>query len=242
MSMGMLASLSSGATGCASADRADPQEMRLPPVAIVVAPVMNLSNSRDWDPLRVSDVLCSEMSRAGDINVVPLNRTLAALAEMGKSRVESPDDALELARGFDADAAVVMAITEYQPYDPPRIGLTLQWYAAQRTPRYSSLDPVDASRAPVDAAPASASVTSSDALPLQVQRIFDATDPAVQHDLREYASHERESDSPYGWRVNVKSQELFVRYCCWATIESIQQLRKQGAIEHDFAGAGGPRP
>jgi len=228
--------------GCASQDRVDPARVALPPTTVVVCPVINLSNSRDWDPLKVSDLLASEMTLAGNVNVIPLNRVMAALAEMGKSRIESPDDALELAREFDADAAIVMALTEYQPYDPPTVGLTLQWYAAPRSVVHSSLDPVEASRSATDVVPRSPSAMPSDQLPLQVQRTFHATDPAVQHDLREFASHTRKSDSPYGWRVNVKSQERFVRYCCWAAIQSIQTLRKQGVMDREYAGAGGPQP
>ena len=52
---------------------------------------------------------------------------------MGKTAVETPQDALDLAGELGADATLVAAITEYQPYDPPIVGVVMQWYA--RGPR-----------------------------------------------------------------------------------------------------------
>ncbi len=201
-----------------------------PPQVVVVAPVLNLSNSSDWDPLKVTDIVASEFQSFPGIVVIPVNRTLAALALMGKNAVETPQDALDLAREFKADATVVTAITEYNPYDPPIVGVVMQWYAPLRQEGSPAFDPVSASRQASDVAPASSS-TSDAAVPLlQVQRVYNAADEVVLTDVRSFAAERTGHGSAYAWRIYVKSQELFVRYCCWASIRSMLLAREPDRV------------
>ena len=85
-----------------------------PRQVIVVAPVLNLSNSTEFDTLKVTDAVASEAVGFPGIGVVPVNLVLAALAERGTTRVESPAEAVELARRFGAQATLVTAVTEYR--------------------------------------------------------------------------------------------------------------------------------
>jgi hypothetical protein len=214
--------------GCATHHEAatvDPPPPEPPQVVVVVAPVLNLSNNTDWDPLKVTDILASELQSFPGVVVIPVNRTLAALALRGKTAVETSQDALDLAREFNADATVVAAITEYDPYDPPRVGLIVQWYALDRRGAGSTFDPVSASRQATAAAPA-AELARDAAIPLyQVQRVFSAADRAVIKDIKSYAKQRDGHKSPYDWQIYTKSQELFVRYCCWAAIRPISKTR-----------------
>jgi hypothetical protein len=201
-----------------------------PPEVVVVAPVLNLSNSTYWDPLKVTDILASEFQSFPGIVVIPVNRTLAALALRGKSAVETPQDALDLARELQADATVVTAITEYNPYHPPRVGLVMQWYAPpQRRQAPAPFDPVAASRQAAGLAPA-ASATAAPAPVLQIQQVYDAAEDAVLADARAFGARRSGHDSPYGAGIYVKSQELFVRYCCWASIRSMLLERGSSRI------------
>ncbi len=190
------------------------------PVVVVVAPVLNLSGSSDWDPLKVTDMVASEMQSFPGIVVIPVNRALAALAQAGRFAVETPQDAFDLAAEFDADATVVTAVTEYDPYDPPRVGLLMQWYsrAGSRAMRF---DPVSASRQAAEMLPPSGSAADALAPQLQVQRVFDASATEVRNEVRAFGRWRAAHGSPYDWRVYVKSQELFVRYCCWSAIRSM---------------------
>lgn len=177
----------------------------------MVAPVLNLSNRDDWDPLKVTDALASELQSFPGIAVIPVNRTLAALAGMGKSACESPDDAHELARRFGATATVVAAVTEFDPYDPPRLGLILQWYDASPDRELMS--------------------AAQDWLPAwQVQRTFDASHESVQRELRDYDRARESRDSPYGAATHTKSQELFARFCMWSAIVTMQEHRAAGRV------------
>jgi hypothetical protein len=190
---------------------------------LVVAPVLNLSGSDAFDPLRVTDLIASEFLSFEGVSVIPVNLTLAELYRHGKALVETPADAVELARAFGADATLVIGVTEYDPYEPPVIGLVMQWYdGPQRSQVGTDLDPVAASRAL-----SSPEIALSSAAPVgptwQVQRVFNAADEHLLEDLQEFAA-EREGDrSPFGWRKYTKSQELYVRYCGHALFRTMLQ-------------------
>ena len=218
-------------TGCALMNAAtDNRPAPIQPLVVVIAPVLNLSNSSDWDPWTVTDMVASECQSFDGVAVIPPNRALAALGLMGKTGVETPQDALDLAAQFGADATIVAAITEYQPYDPPRVGVVMQWYSRGNPTSAAGLDPVSASRQASDAGLASSAELNPLAPVLQVQRVYDASDKSVQKDVRAYDRGRSGHESPYGWRVHLKSQEFFVRYCCWATIRSMLLEREQRLI------------
>lgn len=235
--MAAILTLTGFTTGCADSTR-DPRKDRADATVsevVVVAPVLNLSNSRDFDALRVTDMLASELQNFRGIMVIPVNRTLAALATMGKRSIESPDDAYALAEHFGADATIVMAITEYNPYDPPAVGVLMQWYERRPPAALTRVDPSGASREPVEFAPVAAQ--ESPAGPRwQLQRVYNAVQDDVLDDVRSYAWERDEHKSPMDWRVHYKSQELFLRYSCWASIRSIQKERTCDAHGCDSAG------
>jgi len=45
--------------------------------------------------------------------------------------LERPADAQKLAQLLEVDAVAVGAVTDYSPYYPPRVGLVVEWYAAE---------------------------------------------------------------------------------------------------------------
>lgn len=194
------------------------------PRVFVVAPVLNLSGSEDFDPMRLTDLIASEFLSFDDVAVVPVNLTLAELERQGKQAVETPDDAVELARALGADATIVTAITEYDPYDPPVLGMIMQWYAVNGDkPVATQVDPVAASRGTSEIGYA-----LWDDAPLrprwQLQRVFNAASEDLCDEIEDFAE-EREGDgSPYTWRKYTRSQELYVRYCGWSLIRTMLLL------------------
>jgi hypothetical protein len=205
--------------GCTGQVRT-PSEHVARPRVVVVAPVLNLSGSRDFDPLVITDLVASEFSSAGHVSVIPVNRVLAELASHGKAAVESPAEAVALAHLFHADAAVVVAVTEYDPYDPPVVGLIVQWYAAEDGPATAASDTVT----PGPGGAAELSATDGQTPRWQIQRVFDASDGRVVKEIQKFAGRRDAQSSPYGWRRWIKSQELYVRFCSAALIETINGL------------------
>jgi len=203
----VIAAVWAAICGCASQHQFAPSPPARP-VVLVVAPVLNFSGAEDFDPLKVTDLLASEFVAAGDVAVIPVNRVLAELGRRGKANAETPADAVELARTFGADAAVVVAVTEYNPYDPPLIGLILQWYEVR----------------PEQSGPGELSVDGAPTPRWQVQRVFNGADEEVVKQLKEFARHRDAGRSPYGWQRWMKSQELYVRFCSAMLIRTIKQL------------------
>jgi hypothetical protein len=193
---------------------------------VAVAPVLNLSGSKDLDPQRLSDLIASELASFEHVQTIPFSRVLAELESRGKSVAGSAEDAVELGRALGADATLVTAITEYEPYHPPVVGLTMQWYA---------LDAAGAARVTGPADPAGAGARIAPLV--QVQRVYNAAEDDVQSDVRDYANDREGHESPWQWRKYIQSQELYVRYCGWATIRTMLRPGPMGP-----ATAGPDRP
>ncbi len=225
--IGALTLLCLALPGCHwPANRVQPQPATPPiPVGVlVVAPVLNLSGSNDFDTLKFTDVVASEFAASHRANVVPVNLTLAALARHGKPYVQTGQEAAALAHELGADAAIVTAVTEYRPYDPPIIGLIMQWYDAAPAAA-SSAAPANPSASPQQH-PGGSPVSPR----WQIQRVFDASREEITDEVRAYADHHEEHDSPYEWRKVLKSQELYVRYCSWSLIRSMVALTSSASI------------
>ncbi len=200
-------------TGCLRPDRSDP---RTKPAyeatrVVVVAPVINLSGDEGFDALQVTDILAAELASQRAIAVIPVNLALAALERRGKSRVESPEEALALAREFGADAAVVAAVTDYDPYHPPTLGMILQWYA----PVGNVWEEARAGAGPA------ADVDGGPYVQWQVQRVFRGSDEALVEELKEFGKRRNAHESPYDWQQYAHSQKAWVRFSCWSAIRTM---------------------
>jgi hypothetical protein len=94
----------------------------------------------------------------------------------------------------------------------------MQWYPAHG-PARSSTEPDSVATGVADL---------SDAPPAgprwQVQRVFNAANEEVREQIHKFAAHRDSHESPYGWRKYIQSQELYVRYCGWATIRTMLRL------------------
>lgn len=204
-------------TACTQHDRAVTPRPAPATRVVAVAPVINLSNTAGFDALVLTDMLAAELTNIDGLAVIAPNRARAVLLQHGKTSVETAEDALALADELHADATIVAAITAYDPYEPPKLGLVLQWYAQPRS-QAARLDPVAASRLaseitlPEAAAPAPG---------VQIQRFYDAADEDLLDDIQDYGQDREGHRSPYAWRRYVVSQELFVRYCIGNAIRTM---------------------
>jgi hypothetical protein len=190
---------------------------------IAVAPALNFSGSSAFDPVVVGDVMASELATLPGVGVIGVNRVMAVLAEHDLARVQSPQHAVEICERLGADAIVVFAITEYDPYTPV-VGITAQLYTRHRRPTISG-------NSPGQEPGATATAPADDSLfrPIaECQRVFNATHERVQNAVREYADKRNEGESPYGWRKYVASQQLFLRFCCHAVARELLMQPVEG--------------
>jgi len=231
-----------GLPGC-SVRHKPPEPPPVVPLVVAVAPVLNLSNRSDWDALKVTDMLALELQALPEFIVVPVDRVLAALAVKGQAAIETPSDVRDLGRELKADMVIVAAITEFDPYYPPRVAMTVQCYWSGPDAHSSrGFDPVAASRQASDEGPAPALTRDGDAPFLQVQIVHDASWDATLEQLRKYAASRNGGQSPFGWRAHAQSQELFLRFSCHSAILTIRQEteryrsnRTNGTHDESFA-------
>lgn len=234
------------ASGCSHKEPLTVDPARVPnrllgPMTIAVAPALNFSGSADFDRNAVADVMASELGYVEGITVVPVSRVLALLARQGRAEVESPGHALEIREQLGADAVLVFAITEYDPYDPPIIGLTAQLYG--RTPwggPEGGLDPMLVAR---QASPAAAEATddSSPGLIAQAQRTFDASHDYVVQQVKRFAKRRGTRNGPYGWKLYLVSQTDYLRFCCSTVLEAMVCPPEARMVTGEIPEEAGPR-
>ncbi|MCH7701271.1 MAG: hypothetical protein IID37_06255 [Planctomycetes bacterium] len=227
MVVGIGMALSAWGCGAVSVKPVRVTNERLGRLAIGVAPAMNFSGSADFDPNRVADLMASELGYVEKVDVIPLSRTLAVLARQGRTEIESPGHALEVARQLGADALLLFAITEYQPYEPPVVGIAAQLYGVQRRDQGGRVDPIRVTR---QASPfGGATGADSFGLLAQSEQVFDASHDSVVERIKGYNRWRRADTSPFGWRKVVVSQTEYLRFCCHETVRALMEPGPEGS-------------
>ena len=188
---------------------------------IAVAPALNFSGSRDFDAEIVADLMASELSHVDGFVVIPVSRVLSVLAQQGRDRIQSPEQAVEAMQALGAEAILVFAVTEYDPYEPPIVGITAQIYGGADDHGIARLDPVQASRtaSPVGVHP----VAAPNEPVAQSSQVFNSAHEPVVRALKTFARLRGADDSAFGWEKYLVSQEHYLRFCCQATIKELVQ-------------------
>ena len=188
---------------------------------IVVAPAMNPSTSTDIEMIEFTNALASELQQVEGLNVVPIGRVYQYLSSQKMATVGSVEEAKALAEVFKAQATIVAAITEYDPYDPPRMGLAVQLYAVSPLPAPTGtpgFDPVAASRSAV---PFEVTDDLKNRPRDDVQRIFSGRSLETEKLAQLYAKRRMADDTPFGWRRFLIDQREFQRLCCYGVIREM---------------------
>lgn len=186
------------------------------PMTFAVAPALNHSGSGDFDPIRVADLMASELTLFPGTKVVPVNRVLAQLESEGKERIESPAHALQIKERLGVDSILVFAVTEYDAYAPLTLGVSAQLYGRPRSGA-TGFDPVAESKR--------ASSQYAGYLPqlpaAEFQWVFRASDERVVRRIKRFSLLRNGDDHPMGWRKYLASQENFLRFCFHETIDEL---------------------
>lgn len=187
-----------------------------------VAPLRNESGVSVIDPLDVSDRLVNQLSEANGISALPMNRTIAAMRALNLGSIDTPAQALALARVLKADAVVVGSITAWNPYQPLEIGLNIGVFSDSKTMLPDRDESVTAEelyefrKARTDS-PAAHGPTPG---PLSaVSVMLSADNHSVIADIKRYAGGRVDHDSALGWEVYTKSMTRFTDFACFRTSE-----------------------
>lgn len=232
-----IAALASAGGGCSTlypTPGADPlvspyQERRV----WAIAPLRNESGSLHADGLALADQIARQLENASNLDVMPVNRTLHAMAALGIEQLTTAEQAAQLREALGADAIVVGSITAYDPYDPPKLGLAVELYADPR--RMNAGPPLDVrklGRAPTaDDAQLNVAVARRPASSA-VSAFLDAAEPHVRQRLQRYANHRgpvAEEGMAHRYRISMDLYSEFVSYVVsWRLLrEEAQRLARQ---------------
>ena len=96
---------------------------------VAVLPFFNLSDEPTLNQDDIALAYFNELQTIPGFEVVPVGVVKQAMVAH-RIQGNSADDFRQLARILNVDAVIVGAVTEYTPYYPPRLGLAVDWYAA----------------------------------------------------------------------------------------------------------------
>lgn len=213
-------------TGCSGSGRgADPLVSPYAEARVwAVAPFRNESGSLHADGVRMAEHVARQLENAFNIDVVPVNRSLAAMEALEMPGIASSGDARRLLATLGVDALVVGTISSYDPYDPPKLGAAMELYTS---PRYDAITAVDPRGLTSAATPGETPrrTTPQVKQPASTVSVYlDAADPDVRRKLQRYASGRRkDSDDPLAfirpdeesWHVYRISMDLYSEFVAY---------------------------
>ncbi len=184
-----------------------------------VAPAGNLSGVRDVDPLLQADIVYQQLQAVRGVKVIPVNRVVEVFASLQITQVSSDQQAALVCDLLAADGLIVPTVTAYDPYNPPKLGASIQLFAKPSNyARPEGLDPRELSRM---ASPGNTESLPAQAGLMQVVGIYDAATGSVREKLAEYADGRNDPAGPLGSKEYRVSMD---RYCGFVYHDLIEQL------------------
>jgi hypothetical protein len=188
-----------------------------------VAPVINLSGQKDVDPLLQADLVFAQLQQVHGLTVIPVNRVVEVYAGLRMEKVQTPEQAALVCDLLGCDALVVPTVTEFDPYDPPKLGASVQVFRKPRGyARPDNVDPRDLAR--------QASM-QSESLPgpgsgqfVQAVGMFDAANGSVRQKLEAYAAGRNDPNGPMGVKEYYISMD---RYCGFVYSTLVNDVLRQ---------------
>jgi len=194
-----------------------------------VAPAVNLSGQR-VDPLLQADLVYQQLQQVDGITVIPVNRVAEVYAGLRIDRVASQEQAELVCGMLGADGLLIPTVTAYDPYDPPKLGASLQLFGKPAMPRgkKKNVDPRELARRATPGEGEALVPATADQF-IQVVGIFDAANGSVRDALLAYAKGRNDPIGPYGAKEYFVSMDRyggFVYHVLIAEMMNHPRLRK----------------
>lgn len=186
-----------------------------------VAPAVNLSGYRDADPLLQADIVFQQLQQVHGITVLPVNRVVEVYTTLKIDKVQSSEQAALVCDLLGCDGLLVPTVTAYDPYDPPKLGASLQLLSRPTSfARPASVDPRELARQatprPVDPNPPASRIDI-----VQAVGMFDAANGSVREALNAYVAGRHDPVGPMGPKEYLASMD---RYCGFVYHELIGEV------------------
>lgn len=190
-----------------------------------VAPLGNESGVSTVDTDLVADALVAQIDGVRGVACLPLNRTLGAMRARNMRTIRTPADARQLAIALGVDALVVGNITAYDPYNPPKLGLSLALYSRDRAPAADAFDPTKLKTSFTDYGQVSRS-QFVDRPAAVVSEHLDGSNHEVQMALRRYAQGRTDPDSSLKWRKGLASMDLYTEFAAYFAVSRLLEQER----------------
>jgi hypothetical protein len=189
-----------------------------------IAPAINLSGQASVDPLLQADLLYQQIQDVRGLTVVPVNRVAEVYSTLRIDKVQSEEQAAIVCDLLGADAIVVPTITIFDPYNPPKLGASLQLlHGKHRLEDTGNVDPRDLARR---AAPPPDAAMPQPASFRQSVGMFDAANGSVREALFDYARGRNDPVGPMGRNEYLHSMD---RYCGFVYHQLVEELIRPAA-------------
>jgi hypothetical protein len=171
-----------------------------------------------------------------NLNVLPLNKTLLAMQRLGIRSIDDVKSAQRLAEFLGADGLVIPAVTAFDPYTPPTVGMVLQLYTpAQAAPTTAPAARSDSIRSNPDTVIFATDIpTGPPPSPIpaqqpvsQVSAVFNATNQSVLKELHVFAAGRTQYDSALADQKFLMDSDSYMRFVCHAMIRRLMDVERQ---------------
>lgn len=192
-----------------------------------VAPVINLSGQKPADPILQADVLYEQLQQVAGLTVIPVNRVVEVYSSLRIEQVQSEEQAALVCDLLGCDALIVATVTIYDPYDPPKMGASLQLFRKGAYHRPPNVDPRELARR---ATPAPGAPVLAHARFVQTVGMFDAANGSTRDEALKYAQGRHDPERPYGPREYVIEMD---RYCGFVYYSLIDEMFHKPAFNEN---------
>ena len=159
----------------------------------MVLPFINQTRDPKLDTLEMANIMANEITKFDGLRVIRPFQILAA----GGGAPTSMDDVLRWGRQAKADAILVAAVTDYDPYEPPRIAISLQFLRVQ--PRAMSAADIDkiVQSASWHRGPFALGREKAGNFIDAFEIVYDSHEERIRKELLAYAQASEDRDSPF---------------------------------------------
>lgn len=195
-----------------------------------VAPFRNESGSVHANTIRIADHAANHLTNASFIRVVPMARVLDVMSQLQMADVATLDDAYRLMAALGVDGLVIGSVTAYHPYDPPRMGLTLELFSLAEPVEQTGPEELRALVSSATDRRAAGDAWMGVEQPVSSQgAFFDAADPQVRDALVDYAARrgnrDMRNESARIYHMSIDRYGEFVTYVMARRLIEAERLR-----------------
>jgi len=192
-------------------------EETLPGIHVIaVLPFADQTGGSTFDADEFANILASELARAAHVRVIRPAQIRAAGEE-----ISTAADAVRIGRRVRADAVLACAITEYDPYDPPKVAIHAQVLRVAAGPLSSQdLDRVLQSGS-WRRGPLAMSRDGAAHAMVAFEEVYDSREKGTRHALRRYVQGRVETE----WEVLAVQS----RYLQFVSSQMISRLFSYGS-------------